>query len=84
VKLVTTVAGDVGVVGVAPNGPAAKAGLRAGDTVVSIDGQSVQSVDDVAAALADLKPGATAALVARTASGASRTLHVTLGQYPGS
>jgi putative serine protease PepD len=72
------------VVSVPPNGPAAKAGIMAGDTITSIAGKQVQTVDDIAVALADLKPGAKVPLVVRNPQGSARSVTVTLGQYPGS
>jgi putative serine protease PepD len=38
-------------------GPAAQAGLRAGDVIVSVGGQAVREPDDVAAAIQDRRPG---------------------------
>ncbi len=42
---------------VAPEGPAAQAGLRAGDVIVAVGGRQVRSVDDVAQAIAQERPG---------------------------
>src|SRR6185437_9006960 len=38
-------------------GPAAKAGIRAGDAIVSVDGQQISTTSVLSAALAELKPG---------------------------
>jgi putative serine protease PepD len=62
-------------------GPAAAAGLRAGDVVTAVDGQAVQGPDDVAAAIDDAAPGDRVA-VTFTRAGAEQTVEVTLGQRP--
>jgi S1-C subfamily serine protease len=43
--------------GVASGGPAASAGLVAGDTITSVDGHAVGSTDDISAALEPHRPG---------------------------
>lgn len=83
-RLATLLSGRVLVVSVTARGPAAKAGIDAGETIAAIDGQAVHSVDDVAAVLADLHPGATAKVAVRTPGGKAETRTVTLGDYPGS
>lgn|GEM_PF-853501 len=45
--------------GVAPNGPAERAGLRVGCVVLNIDGQAVTSPDDLKAAIGAHRPGDT-------------------------
>jgi membrane-associated protease RseP (regulator of RpoE activity) len=50
------------VTGVLQNGPAFKAGVRPGDVLLGVDGKSVESVDQLLAAIAALKPGVTASL----------------------
>ena len=85
VQLATLSSGrGVFVVAVTANGPAAKAGLAAGDTITTIAGQPVQSIDDISVTLANLKPGEQVALGIRTPRGSKATVTVTLGQYPGS
>jgi putative serine protease PepD len=42
---------------VMPGTPAAKAGLKAGDVVVKLDGKAVQSADDVSSVMEAKKPG---------------------------
>ena len=83
--LATSSAGrTVAVVSVTSGGPAASAGIVAGDRIVELDGSNVGTVDDVAVVLADLKPGARIPIVVRTPAGRSSTVTVTLGQFPGS
>jgi S1-C subfamily serine protease len=66
---------------VVANGPAAKAGLRAGDKIVAIDGRPISSSDDVSAAVAAHKPG-DKSTVTVVRGGNRRTLTVTLGTRP--
>jgi S1-C subfamily serine protease len=62
-------------------GPADKAGLRKGDTIVTIGGADVREPDDVAAAVNARKPGDEVAVVVER-GGDRRTLTVTLGAQP--
>jgi putative serine protease PepD len=63
-------------------GPAADAGVRAGDVIVRVGGDRVQAPDDVAAAIQDMRPGQTVELEVRR-GGDSRTLDVELGSRVG-
>jgi putative serine protease PepD len=65
-------------------GAAAKAGMRTGDVIVSIDRTPTPTTGVLAAVLAELKPGRTIPVVVRHQSGTKTTLHVTLATYPGS
>jgi serine protease Do len=47
---------------VTPNGPADKAGLKTGDTIVSVDGKEVKTGDELVADISAIKPGSTAKL----------------------
>jgi S1-C subfamily serine protease len=67
--------------GVVANGPAAKAGMQAGDKIVAVDGRPISSSDDVSAAVAAHKPG-DKATVTVVRGGNRRTLTVTLGTRP--
>ncbi len=62
-------------------GPAERAGLRAGDVVVEVDGEEVQSPDDVASAINDDKPGDKVDVKVQR-GGSEQTISVTLGQRP--
>ena len=62
-------------------GPAAQAGIRAGDALVEVAGRSATSVDALAIALASQKPGAVVP-VEVDGPGGTRTLRVRLGQLP--
>jgi putative serine protease PepD len=64
--------------------PAAKAGLHAGDVIVSVAGQDTPTTDALSGVLAQLKPGKTVKVVVRRQNGSRATLSVTLGQLPGS
>jgi putative serine protease PepD len=75
--------GGVLIAGVVRGGPAADAGLQAGDLLVGVAGQSTETTDDIAVALAQEKPGAKVPVQLRGTQG-SRTIQVTLGQAPAS
>jgi len=70
------------VVALAPNGPAQKAGIRAGDVIVEFDGKSVQGPDDLGTAIRALRPGDRVAVKVVSRNGQSRTVDVTLGTNP--
>jgi S1-C subfamily serine protease len=69
---------------VAAGGPAAKAGLARGDVITSVNGTQTATVDDLTSAVSELKPGTTVTLAIVTQAGAHKTLHLTLGEFPGS
>jgi putative serine protease PepD len=69
------------VTGVDSTGPAAAAGLREGDVIVSIDGQDAVSVDQIAALTLTKQAGETVEFVYERA-GTRATATVTLGRAP--
>jgi S1-C subfamily serine protease len=69
------------VVGVTPDGPAARAGLLVGDVVVAFDGQPVESPEDLLDLLTGQRVGRPAALAVLRA-GAATELSVTVGERP--
>jgi putative serine protease PepD len=73
--------GGAQVVEAAAGGPAAAAGLEAGDVVTAVDGERVDDPDDVAAAIDDRSPG-DRVTVTVSRGGAERTVEVTLGRRP--
>ncbi|HEY7076702.1 MAG TPA: trypsin-like peptidase domain-containing protein [Solirubrobacteraceae bacterium] len=80
----TTAAADANgarVVRVVPGGPAAKAGLRAGDEIVAVGGRPVRGPDELTAQIARRKPlDRTQITILR--DGDRRTLTVTLARRP--
>ncbi len=56
------VSSGVTIADVTPNGPAEKAGLKTGDTIVSVNGHPVKNGDELVADISALKPGTTAKL----------------------
>ena len=52
----------VTIASVTPNGPAEKAGLKTGDTIVSVNGKPIKNGDELVAEISALKPGTTAKL----------------------
>jgi putative serine protease PepD len=66
---------------VTPDSPAARAGLQAGDVVVSIDGKAVQNRSELVAAIRGHKPGDKVTLVV-VRGGNETTITATLTQRP--
>jgi putative serine protease PepD len=64
-----------------PGGPAARAGIQAGDVVIEVDGEQVQDPDDVAQAISDDKPGDEVEVKVQR-GGSEETIEVTLGERP--
>lgn len=62
-------------------GPAAKAGLEAGDVIVEVNGKSVSSGREVATAVGLLRPG-TQVAITYLRNGDRKTAQVTLQQHP--
>lgn len=77
------VVGGVLVVSVQPGGPAAKAGIKPGDVIVAVAGQSIDTTDVLVNVLAGLRPGQTVPVQVLTPSGRQSTVQVTLGHQPG-
>jgi serine protease Do len=64
------------------NGPAAKAGIEAGDVITAVNGNPVKDAKDLAKQIAGMAPGATAKLSVWR-KGESKTMSLTLGELPG-
>ncbi|NPV87941.1 PDZ domain-containing protein [Coprothermobacteraceae bacterium] len=81
--VVTRDTGEEGVVVVqiAAGSPAEKAGLKVGDVIVELDGNKIQTQEDLNLYIRRKEPGDTAVLVIRR-SGSSLTVRVTLGERP--
>jgi len=83
VEVAATTTGRLLITKVATGGPAAKAGIRAGDLVTAVQGTATPDPSTLADVLAGLHPGQTVRLAVARPGGASRTVRVTLGQFPG-
>jgi putative serine protease PepD len=68
---------------VTAGGPAAKAGIEVGDTIVSVAGKPTPSSSQLTNVLAPLKPGQTVKVGIVHQDGTQVTVSVTLGEYPG-
>ena len=64
---------------IAPGGPAAAAGLKAGDVVTKIDDRLIDDGDSLVAAVRAENPGAQVTLTVQTPGGQARQVPVTLG-----
>ena len=73
--------GAVTVAAVVAGSPAARAGLREGDTIREVDGTAVRSPSDVAAAIADRAPGERVEVGVQR-GGAQTSVTVELGKRP--
>ncbi|MEZ5093493.1 S1C family serine protease [Nocardioides sp.] len=74
--------GGLQVGGVVRGGAADDAGLTAGSTLTSVDGTAVDTVDQIAAVLAEHAPGDSVRITWTDSSGSSHTARATLGQAP--
>jgi S1-C subfamily serine protease len=70
------------IAGVVSGGPAASAGLAAGDVITAIGGHTVSSPTAIPALVLTKKPGAKITVVYVDQSGSSHTATVTLGSGP--
>jgi S1-C subfamily serine protease len=70
------------IAGVVSGGPAASAGLAAGDVITAINGHTVSSPPAISALVLTKKPGAKIRVVYVDQSGTSHTASVTLGSGP--
>jgi len=71
------VTSGVTIASVTPNGPADKAGLKTGDTIVSVNGKPVKTGDELVAEISSLKPG-TDAKLGYVRNGKDSTVEVTI------
>ena len=76
--------GPLMVTGVTRGGPSAKAGVQPGDILADVAGRPATSLDSVALALANRKPGESVDVKVRRLDGSTKTVQVKLGQLPGS
>jgi S1-C subfamily serine protease len=83
VEVAATTSGGLLITTVQPGGPAAKAGIQAGELVTSVNGTATPDPATLADVLAGLRPGQTVTVAAAHPGGAGRTVRVTLGQFPG-
>jgi S1-C subfamily serine protease len=69
--------------GVIPGGPAATAGVKAGETITAMDGRALTaSPSSLTTILRTLKPGASARLRVVTSKGVASMIPVVLGSIP--
>ena len=71
----------VAIAGVAPSGPALRAGLRPGDVVLAVDGQGIDTTVGLIRAVAEKPPGSTVQVKVRR-DGRELTIPVTVGRRP--
>ena len=67
----------VTIASITPNGPAEKAGLQTGDTIVSVNGKTVKNGDELVAEISALKPG-TSAKIGYIRNGKQASVEVTI------
>lgn len=89
VEITTIVGADgtpagTGVVLVTKGGPAAKAGIVAGDVITAVNATPTPDAQALATVLAALHPGQVVSVALTRADGSSATVKVTLGQLPAS
>jgi putative serine protease PepD len=83
VEVAATTSGGVLVTKAQPGGPAAKAGIEAGELVTTVGGTATPDPATLADVLAGRRPGQTVPVVVAKPDAGKRTVQVTLGQFPG-
>ena len=83
VEVAATTSGGLLITKVQPGGPAATAGLRAGELITAVGGMATPDPASLADVLAGLRPGQTVTVSVARPDGARRTVQMTLGQFPG-
>jgi putative serine protease PepD len=83
IRVSTIVGGGVLVATVLPKGPAAKAGIKAGEIILAVDDQPTPTADVLVSVLAQLKPGQRVPVKILHADGHRETVDVTLGELSG-
>jgi putative serine protease PepD len=83
VDVAETTAGGLLTTEVQPGGPAARAGIRAGELITAVNGTATPDQATLADVLAGLNPGQTVTVKVVRANGSRQAVRVTLGQYPG-
>jgi putative serine protease PepD len=67
---------------VTPGGPADKAGIKKGDVIVKIDGNSVTTPSELIVNIRDHQPGDVVTLTVKNSNGSTTDVKVTLGTLP--
>jgi putative serine protease PepD len=83
VEVAATTSGGLLVSRVTAGGPAAKAGIEAGELLTAVNGTATPDQGTLADVLAALRPGEAVTVSVARPDGSSRRVRVTLGQYPG-
>jgi putative serine protease PepD len=83
VGVTATTSGGLLVTKVQAGGPAAKAGIRAGELITAVGGTATPDPATLADVLAGLDPGQAVTVAVARPDGAKQTLRVTLGQFRG-
>jgi S1-C subfamily serine protease len=83
VEVGATTSGGLLVTKVEAGGPAAKAGIRAGELITAVDGTATPDPATLADVLAGLDPGQAVTVAVASPDGAKQTVRVILGQFPG-
>jgi len=83
VEVAPTTSGGLLVTKVEAGGPAARAGIKAGEFVTAVQGTATPDPATLADVLAGRRPGQTVPVVVAKPDGGKRTVQVTLGRFPG-
>jgi putative serine protease PepD len=68
---------------IVPGGPAARAGITAGEAILAVAGKPTGSIEDLNSVLTTLKPGQKTVITVVKPDGQHETLTITLGKRPG-